>query len=74
MLARVLPPLWPIWPLMWLPGFSWLGAKWYERIARNRYRGLRCETEVCSLHAKLAAGEPVDEKLIRKVVSKQEPS
>jgi predicted DCC family thiol-disulfide oxidoreductase YuxK/uncharacterized membrane protein YphA (DoxX/SURF4 family) len=35
-LTRLLPPLWPIFPLVYLPGVTWLGSRAYSRIAVSR--------------------------------------
>lgn len=35
-LAWILPPLWPILPLLYLPPVRWLGWKIYRRVADNR--------------------------------------
>lgn len=37
-LTRLLPPLWPIVPLVYLPGVTWLGAQAYRHIASSRAR------------------------------------
>ncbi|PJF40354.1 MAG: hypothetical protein CUN55_12845 [Phototrophicales bacterium] len=34
---RYLPLLWPLLPLLYLPGMNWLGPKIYGWIARRRY-------------------------------------
>ena len=36
-LARYLPLLWPILPLLYLPGASWVGQRAYEWLARRRF-------------------------------------
>ncbi len=38
MLALVLPPLWPLTPLLWLPGAAHVGTRFYGWVAANRYR------------------------------------
>lgn len=35
--VRHLPLLWPILPLLYLPGMNWLGPKLYGWVARRRY-------------------------------------
>lgn len=37
-LARELPLTMWLYPLLWLPGISWLGRRVYNGIAANRYR------------------------------------
>lgn len=37
-LTLLLPPLFPLAPLFWLPGVNLLGAAVYRRVARNRSR------------------------------------
>lgn len=36
-MARFLPLLWVILPLLYLPGMNWLGPLLYRQIARRRY-------------------------------------
>ena len=51
-IAVSLPLLWPIVPLLHLPGMTSLGDAVYRAIARNRYFILgRCEDGYCRLHA-----------------------
>ena len=38
MLTLRLPPLFPLAPLMWLPGVNRVGERAYEWVAANRYR------------------------------------
>ncbi len=55
-LARSLPLLWPLSPLLYLPGMNWLGPKIYGWIARRRYTINRlvgaptCEDGSCKIH------------------------
>ena len=50
-IAASLPLLWPIVPLLHLPGMTALGDAAYRAIARNRYLLLgRCEDGFCRLH------------------------
>jgi predicted DCC family thiol-disulfide oxidoreductase YuxK len=48
-LAWRLPLLWPIAPLMYIPGVPQVGQKVYLWIARNRCRLVPCHGGVCSL-------------------------
>jgi predicted DCC family thiol-disulfide oxidoreductase YuxK len=47
-LAWRLPPLWPIAPLMSIPGMLWLGNRAYLWVARHRFDLVPCEG-VCRL-------------------------
>jgi predicted DCC family thiol-disulfide oxidoreductase YuxK/uncharacterized membrane protein YphA (DoxX/SURF4 family) len=47
-LTRLLPPLWPIFPLVYLPGVTWLGARAYSHIAVSRAR-VPCRAASCSI-------------------------
>jgi predicted DCC family thiol-disulfide oxidoreductase YuxK len=64
-LAPSLPLLWPIVPLMWLPGAAWAGRRVYAWVARNRFRRASCdENDACSLHLQLLAGRELDDEVI----------
>ncbi len=43
-LAHALPAFWPLIPLMYLPGVSWIGERVYGYIARNRLTLLHCDS------------------------------
>ena len=47
-LAWESPLLWPLLPLLYFPGSSWIGPQVYAWIARNRRR-FGCESEVCHM-------------------------
>lgn len=47
-IAWVLPLVWPILPLLYLPGVSMVGNRAYRWIARNRHR-LGCDSDRCEL-------------------------
>lgn len=52
-LSRRLPRLWPLAPLLHLPGTLWLWRWLYGQIAKRRYRLAAfgdCETGVCRIH------------------------
>ena len=51
-LAGRLPALWPLWPLLWLPGVAPLGVRVYDLVARNRRVFGVCEGGACGV------GEP----------------
>jgi predicted DCC family thiol-disulfide oxidoreductase YuxK len=51
-----LPPLWPLAPLLYLPGVPQAGQRLYLWVARNRFRLVPCHGGVCSLPG--AATEP----------------
>lgn len=48
-IAGRVPLLWPLWPLLWLPGAAALGVRLYDAVARNRFVFARCEGE-CHPH------------------------
>jgi len=48
-LAWRLPLAWPIAPLLYLPGMTWLGQKIYLAIARNRFKIIPCQHGVCTV-------------------------
>lgn len=48
-MAWRLPPLWPLAPFMYLPLVPWLGQKAYLWVARNRFRLVPCQGNVCSI-------------------------
>ena len=45
-LTLLLPPLWPLAPLLWLPGVPSLGTGLYRWVARNRYCISACGTRL----------------------------
>jgi predicted DCC family thiol-disulfide oxidoreductase YuxK len=49
-LAWRLPPLWPVAPLMYVPGMPWLGNRAYRWVARHRFDLAPCEDGVCRVH------------------------
>jgi predicted DCC family thiol-disulfide oxidoreductase YuxK len=48
-IAWRLPLLWPLAPLLYVPGVSALGQRLYLWIARNRFRLVPCHGGVCTL-------------------------
>jgi len=48
-LAWRLPLLWPIAPLLYLPGVLSVGQRLYLWVARNRFRIVPCHGGICSL-------------------------
>jgi hypothetical protein len=48
-LAWRLPILWPVAPLLYLPGVPALGQHLYLWVARNRFRLVPCHGGVCAL-------------------------
>ncbi len=48
-IAWRLPLLWPVAPLLYLPGVPWLGQRLYLWVARNRFRLVPCHGGVCTL-------------------------
>ncbi|MCU0710266.1 MAG: DUF393 domain-containing protein [Pirellula sp.] len=57
-LSRILPLLWPIAPLLHVPGMMPVWSWIYQQVARRRYAiaGKNCENGTCSLHAAKSAG------------------
>jgi predicted DCC family thiol-disulfide oxidoreductase YuxK/uncharacterized membrane protein YphA (DoxX/SURF4 family) len=47
-LARILPPLWPFVPLLYLPFAATIGPRVYELVARHRTRQV-CRAETCAV-------------------------
>lgn len=47
-IALAAPLMWPVLPLLYLPGSGWIGPKIYAWVARNRGR-FGCESEVCDV-------------------------
>jgi predicted DCC family thiol-disulfide oxidoreductase YuxK len=54
-LTLVLPPLWPLAPLLWCPGMPKLGEPAYAWVARNR---TRLPGSVCSVSDRGAPPDP----------------
>lgn len=56
-MLKEVPPGFPLWALLHLPGMMWVGSRVYRFIAKNRYRINRmlgveltaCENDVCKL-------------------------
>ena len=51
-LSLRLPLLWPIAPLVWVPGMGWLGQRAYDWVARRRFlfhTSALCATNQCGL-------------------------
>ena len=67
-LGRVLPALWPMLWLMYVPGVPAIGSRIYQAIARNRYRLVKCDDGVCSLHLRALSRETISEDEIARVV------
>src|SRR5205823_7866931 len=49
-MAWRLPLLWPLAPLLYLPGVPSLGQRAYLWVARNRFQLVPCHGGVCTLH------------------------
>jgi predicted DCC family thiol-disulfide oxidoreductase YuxK len=45
-MAKLLPPLWPLYPLLWIPGVAPVGRRVYARIADSRKK---CNHENCAI-------------------------
>jgi predicted DCC family thiol-disulfide oxidoreductase YuxK len=48
-MAWRIPVTWWLAPLLYLPGASWLGSKFYRAVARNRYHLLPCGDGQCAV-------------------------
>jgi predicted DCC family thiol-disulfide oxidoreductase YuxK len=48
-MAWRIPLLWPVAPLLYLPGMETLGQRAYLWVAKNRFRLLPCQDGVCTL-------------------------
>jgi predicted DCC family thiol-disulfide oxidoreductase YuxK len=48
-LAWRLPALWPLAPLLYIPGVPWLGQRLYLWVARNRFHLVPCHDGVCEI-------------------------
>jgi predicted DCC family thiol-disulfide oxidoreductase YuxK len=59
-LSRALPLLWPLVPMMHLPGMMPLWCWIYRQIAQRRYRiaGRHCEGASCALHGTKTSRSP----------------
>ncbi len=51
-MAWRIPSLFPLAPLLYLPGVPWLGQKAYQYIAKNRFGMLPCKDGVCTIPPK----------------------
>jgi predicted DCC family thiol-disulfide oxidoreductase YuxK len=51
-IAGRLPLLWPLYPLLFVPGMPRLGQRIYLWIARNRFQLLPCHNGVCTIPPK----------------------
>ena len=68
LIARVLPALWPVLPLLYVPGAAWIGRRVYKWVAKNRYRLVKCDG-VCSLHLMALSRPNLSEEEIARVVT-----
>jgi len=51
-IARELPALWLIYPLLFVPGVPAIGQKLYLWVARNRYHLIPCHDGACAVPLK----------------------
>jgi len=51
-IAGRVPILWPLYPLLFIPGMARLGQRLYLWIARNRFHLLPCRGGVCTIPPK----------------------
>ena len=57
-MAWRLPLLWPVAPLLYLPGVPWLGNRIYRWVARNRLNLIPCKDGVCQVPVRTPAPPP----------------
>jgi predicted DCC family thiol-disulfide oxidoreductase YuxK len=55
--AGRVPLLWPLYPLLFLPGMSRLGQRIYLWVARNRFHLVPCHDGVCSMKFRVSSSE-----------------
>jgi predicted DCC family thiol-disulfide oxidoreductase YuxK len=67
-LAWVLPAMWPVAPLLYVPPLPWLGRRMYRWIARRRYRLLACDGGICALHLRLLQNENLSDEQIATII------
>ena len=48
-IAGRVPLLWPLYPLLYIPGMARLGQRLYLWVARNRFRLVPCREGVCTI-------------------------
>ena len=48
-IAGRVPILWPVYPLLFIPGLPRLGQRLYLWVARNRFRLVPCRDGVCTI-------------------------
>jgi predicted DCC family thiol-disulfide oxidoreductase YuxK len=68
-LAWAIPLWWPLLPLLYVPGVPFLGRRIYRWVARNRYRLLACDNDICSLHLRALSQDNLDEAEIQRLVA-----
>jgi predicted DCC family thiol-disulfide oxidoreductase YuxK len=51
-IAGRVPAMWPLWPLLFVPGVPYIGDIVYKWVARNRFKIVPCENGVCSIPPK----------------------
>lgn len=55
-ISRLLPPLWPLVPFLYIPGVPWLGQRIYLWVARNRFHLIPCHDGQCQVLPKKQQG------------------
>ena len=73
-ISRALPALWPVVPLLYVPGVPLIGRKVYHWIAQHRYKLVKCDDGVCSLHLQALAGSELDEEDVARIVERARAS
>lgn len=51
-MAGRMPLLWPLWPILYVPGMPVLGQRIYLWIAKNRYHLVPCHDGACTVSMK----------------------
>lgn len=57
-IAWRLPLLWPVAPLLHLPGITQLGDRVYKWVARNRFQLVPCQHGACAIQRPADRGRP----------------
>lgn len=51
-IAGRVPLLWPVWPLLYVPGMTRFGQRLYLWVARHRFHLVPCHDGVCTIPTK----------------------
>lgn len=69
-ITRVMPAFWLVRPFLYLPGAAWAGRRVYRWVAKRRFRLVKCDDGVCSLHLQALSKPDIDEAEIAAVVQR----